>query len=58
MKVLSDKSNEDMCGSTNTFNATVHNMEFNPDSEHLINSWDNIEKFMMKIHEVIKSKGN
>jgi len=58
VKVLSDKSNEDMCGSTNTFNATVHNMEFNPDSEHLINSWDNIEKFMMKIHEVIKSKGN
>ena len=44
---------KDSIFSIDTFNAFVHNKDFNPDSEQLKKNWDNLEIFFVKLWELI-----
>ncbi|WP_375587498.1 ParB N-terminal domain-containing protein [Flagellimonas aurea] len=44
---------KDSIFSIDTFNAFVHNKDFNPDAEQLKKNWDNLEIFFVKLWELI-----
>lgn len=44
---------KDSIFSIDTFNAFVHNKDFNPDQEQLKKNWDNLEIFFIKLWELI-----
>lgn len=44
---------KDSIFSIDTFNAFVHNKDFNPESESLKKNWDNLEAFFVKLWELI-----